>query len=114
ETGRATALGLDDARELPQGLVEMTVDNHVVVLAPRGDLVHGPREAAGDLPRRVGLAFLEAGLELAHRGRHHEDVEPLGIPGPQLPRALGVDVEEDVLPAVEDRLQRPGGRAVEM
>src|SRR5215813_4786385 len=108
ETGRAAALGLDGARELSQRLVDMTVDDHVVVFTPGRDLVHRSGEAAGNLPRRVRLPFLEPGLELPHRWRHDEDIQALGIAGPELPGSLGVDVEQDVLAAVEHRLQRAG------
>ena len=71
--------------------LEIPVDDHVVVLAPRGDLVHRAREAAADVARRVRLALLEPGLELPHRRGHHEHVEALRIARAELPGALRVD-----------------------
>src|SRR5262245_29396024 len=92
----------------------MTVDDHVVVFAPRRDLVDGAREAPADLARSVRLPLLEPGLEFPHRRGHHEHVEALGIARAELPGALRVDVEQDVLAPVEHGLERPGRRAVEV
>src|SRR5712692_3383869 len=112
EAARAPALRLDHGGELVHGLLDVPVDDEVVVLAPRGNFLARPVEPSHDLDGRVALPLPEARLQLLHGRRHDEDRNGLGISLAQLPRAMGVDVQDHVEPAVERALEGLGRGAV--
>jgi hypothetical protein len=78
------------------------------------DLGRGAVHAAPDHLIRIGAPRAQATLQLRHGGRQDEDPDDVGIDLLQLLRALPVDVEQHVAPALDD-LQHLGlQRAVAM
>src|SRR5690349_22961929 len=98
QSTRAAALGLDDGRELVHRFLHVTVDDQVIVLPPRGDLLLGAAEAPRDVAGGIAVALAQPRLQLGHRGRHDEDRDRLRVALAELPRPVGVDVEEHVEP----------------
>src|SRR6185503_6482097 len=99
----------DDVRQLLLGGFEVFVNYSVFELAGVGQfLARGVHPAADDL---VGVlaAAAHAALELLHRGGQDEDAHALRIDGAHLPRALPVDLQDQVVAArqrVGDHLLR--------
>src|SRR5690606_25116519 len=67
EAAGACALGLDDTDEQLSGVGEVVVDDHVVELRDRPDLVASARQALLDLGLVIGAAPPQPPLELCQR-----------------------------------------------
>src|SRR5690606_4179732 len=100
---RPGALGADDAHEVEGGAVEVVVDDHVVELAHRPDLLAGAREALLDLLLGVRAPAPQAPLELAHRRRRDEHHHRLRHARLDLAGADELELEEHVA-ALRQRL----------
>src|SRR5439155_9925473 len=107
-------LGRDDRSDLRRGRLDRLVDDDV---AEPGVLVYlrGRRaQALLDGGRALATAPTEPPLERRIVGWEQEDRDRVGEPDDDLPRALHVDIEEDLGPPGERRIDLSMGGSVEM
>src|SRR5262245_6335790 len=112
ETVGAASLRLDQLGELVHRVLHVPVDDQIVVVPPRGNLLAGAGEPPGDLHGPVAPPLTKPRFQVLHRRRHDEPRTRLRIALTELPRPVRVDVEQDVEPAGERALEGLHGRAV--
>src|SRR5439155_13852679 len=91
------ALGHDDTAQAVGGGGQVDVDDDEVVLDVRGDFLPGDFESTLNRLLAVLASTAQESLERVGGGRHQENCRVLDAARADLPRALHVDHEHDVL-----------------
>ena len=110
----AVSAGADDGGHLGGRLLGVGVDDDVVELVLGGDLGFGDLEPPRDRRFGVGGPSVQATSQFADRRRRHEDQPGLRDRRSDGPRALQLDLEDDIIARRELGFYVAAQRAVQV
>lgn len=89
--------GTDDLHQFRQGYAKFLINNNIFAFRRVRDLAAGSQQAARDDLGRILAAGLQAAFQLVDGRRQDEYADGLGVALLDLPRALPVDFQQDVM-----------------